>query len=132
MVEPVAKHKQLPPPPYHTRMEVFERVNTIRSDIPAVTHVDYSDLIHTVNRKTDPIYWRLLYEFRRLTGCGILVNTSFNVRGEPIVCAPGDAYACFMRTKMDYLIINRLILNKADQPPPRREGEEWKNRFMLD
>ena len=131
MVAPVAKHKQLPLPPDYTCMEVFERVNTIRSDIPAVTHVDYSARIHTVNRKTNPIYWQLLSEFRKLTGCGVLINTSFNVRGEPIVCTPEDAYACFMRTEMDCLIINRLILKKADQPP-LLEGEAWKNRFAWD
>ena len=98
---------------------------------PAVTHVDYSARIQTVSRTTNPRYWELLQAFKALTGCGVLVNTSFNVRGEPIVCTPDDAYRCFMRTDMDFLVIGDYLFDKAEQPPlegrrPRsRRIESW-------
>ena len=82
-----------------------------------MTHVDYSARIQTVSRTTNPRYWELLQAFKALTGCGVLVNTSFNVRGEPIVCTPDDAYRCFMRTGMDFLVIGDYVFDKAEQPP---------------
>ena len=100
-------------------------------DIPAVTHVDYSARIQTVTADVNPAMHALLTEFKRQTGCSVLVNTSFNVRGEPIVCTPREAYTCFMRTNIDCLVINNLILLKEEQPK-WHEGEEWKNTFQLD
>ena len=94
----------------------IEQLHQIRSSIPAVTHVDYSARIQTVSEKTSPEFYALLDAFDRLTGCPVLVNTSFNVRGEPIVCTPEDAYRCFMATHMDYLVIGDLVLAKNDQP----------------
>ena len=87
------------------------------SDIPAVTHVDYSARIQTVDRESNPRYYRSFEAFEAQTGCGVLVNTSFNVRGEPIVCTPEDAYRCFMRTEMDLLVLENCVLEKAAQPP---------------
>ena len=87
----------------------IEKLNIKRSDIPAVTHVDYSARIQTVHKNTNPKYFKLISKFKEITGCPILVNTSFNVRGEPIVCTPQDAYACFMRTEMDYLVLNNML-----------------------
>ena len=103
----------------------------MRSDIPAVTHIDYSARIQTVSRDTNPNYYDLIKEFERLTGCAVLVNTSFNVRGEPIVCAPADAYRCFMRTHIDYLVLGPFLLDKAHQPEWKESGE-WQREFQLD
>ena len=102
-----------------------------RSDIPAVTHVDYSARIQTVRRETNPLYWDIIEAFYRLTGCPVLVNTSFNVRGEPIVCTPDDSYRCFMRTEMDFLVLETFVLNKADQPV-FKEDFDWRSKFKLD
>jgi carbamoyltransferase len=109
----------------------IERLNVPRSHIPAVTHVDYSARLQTVSESVNPFCYRLLKAFKRLTGVGVLVNTSFNVRGEPIVCSPEDAYRCFMRTEMDYLLLDRFLLKKTDQPSSG-EGEEWKREFEPD
>ena len=87
--------------------------------MPAVTHVDFSARVQSVNRDTHPRYWQLLQAFKKETGCSLLVNTSFNVRGEPIVCTPGDAYRCFMHTEMDYLILGDFLFDKREQPAPR-------------
>jgi carbamoyltransferase len=97
------------------RLFGIEKLNVKRSTIPAVTHVDYSARIQTVHEETNPRFHRLLQEFRKLTGCPVLVNTSFNVRGEPIVCTPADAYRCFLRTDMDILVMGQHLLRKADQ-----------------
>ena len=94
----------------------IDKLNVIRSEIPAVTHVDYSSRIQTVHNETNPKYYELIKSFNNLTGCPVLVNTSFNVRGEPIVCTPEDAYRCFMSTDMDCLVLENFILNKSDQP----------------
>jgi carbamoyltransferase len=109
----------------------IDKLNVPRSSIPAVTHVDYSARVQTVHAETNPLYHRLLRAFEEKTGCGVLVNTSFNVRGEPIVCSPADAYTCFMRTEMDYLVMGPFLLDKADQPPWREEGD-WREEFELD
>src|SRR6185436_8832638 len=93
----------------------IEKLNIPRSDIPAVTHVDYSARIQTVNADTNPRYHALISTFKKRTGCPLLVNTSFNVRGEPLVCTPEDAYRCFMRTNMDALVLENFILEKVDQ-----------------
>ena len=102
-----------------------------RSDIPAVTHVDYSARIQTVHQDTNPRFHKLLEEFEEQTGCAVLVNTSFNVRGEPIVCTPEDAYRCFMRTSLDFLVLENFILYKEEQPTWKEESN-WKEVFALD
>ena len=109
----------------------IEKLNIKRSEIPAVTHVDYSARIQTVRRETNPLYWEIIEAFRRQTGCPLVVNTSFNVRGEPIVCTPEDSYRCFMRTEMDYLVLENFVLDKRDQPKLRESGD-WRKEFKLD
>lgn len=110
---------------------ILERLKIKRSDIPAVTHIDNSARLQTVNQDDKPDYYAVISEFEKLTGCPVVVNTSFNVRGEPIVCTPDDAYRCFMRTEMDILVIEDFILYKEEQPP-WKEGKEWQNDFILD
>ena len=102
-----------------------------RSTIPAVTHVDFSARIQTVRRDENPLYYDLLRAFERLTGCPVLVNTSFNVRGEPIVCSPEHAYTCFMRTEMDYLVMGDFILDKTEQGG-FIDTRSWQEEFQLD
>jgi len=109
----------------------IDKLNVVRSTIPAVTHVDYSARLQTVHKETHPRFWRLLKKFYELTGCPLLVNTSFNVRGEPIVCTPLDAYRCFMRTEMDYLVMGNFILDKRSQPE-FKDTSDWKKQFVLD
>jgi carbamoyltransferase len=113
------------------KMFGIEKLNIRRSEIPAVTHIDYSARVQTVHRDTNPRFYRLMKSFEKRTGCGVLVNTSFNVRGEPIVCTPADAYRCFMRTEMDYLVIENMVLAKRDQPPWSKD-ESWMKEFELD
>lgn len=107
------------------------KLNVPRSDIPAVTHVDYSARIQTVNDRDHRRYRELLEEFRKLTGCSVIVNTSFNVRGEPIVCTPADAYLCFMRTEMDALLLEDCLLHKSEQPPLTGDSD-WRSTYGLD
>lgn len=114
---------------YHNNM--LEIVKQKRSDVPAVTHVDYSARIQTVNKERNPYYYQLIKEFKKLTGCSVIVNTSFNVRGEPIVCTPQNAYECFMRTDMDVLVLEDCILYKGEQPE-WHETEDWKTLYALD
>lgn len=108
----------------------IEKLNVVRSTIPAVTHVDYSARIQTVHAATNPVYHALLSAFRERTGCSVLVNTSFNVRGEPIVSSPTDAFRCFMGTELDLLVIGRSILRKEVQDPTL--AEDYRNRYELD
>ena len=107
----------------------IDKLNLVRSDIPAVTHVDYSARIQTVHRETNPRCYALIETFKRRTGCPVLVNTSFNVRGEPIVCTPEDAFRCFMGTEMETLLIGNCLLRKPEQTAPRLD---YKNAFALD
>jgi carbamoyltransferase len=109
----------------------IDKLNVPRSSIPAVTHVDYSARIQSVDARTNPRFHRLIERFAARTGCAVLVNTSFNVRGEPIVCTPEDAYRCFMRTEMDVLVVGDFVLAKAEQPERPRD-ERWKREFELD
>ena len=109
----------------------IEKLNLKRSELPAITHVDYSARIQTVHEETNPRYHRLISSFEERTGCGVVVNTSFNVRGEPIVCTPEDAYRCFMRTEMDYLVVENFLLVKTEQPDWDND-EAWKDEFELD
>jgi carbamoyltransferase len=107
-------------------------IHGVRSDVPAaITHVDYSARIQTVNREDNPLYYDMIKAFERLTGCPVIINTSFNVRGEPIVCSPQEAYTCFMRTQMDYLIIGSFLLDKKKQKT-WEEGMDWMKEFELD
>jgi carbamoyltransferase len=107
------------------------KLNVPRSRLPAITHVDYSARIQTVHKETNPYFHRVLTEFNEKTGCGVLVNTSFNVRGEPIVMTADDAYRCFMRTEMDYLLVDNFLLAKSDQPD-WQGSDDWKDEFELD
>jgi carbamoyltransferase len=102
-------------PENYYEIPLSERLYIRRSDIPAVTHIDFSARIQTVDRQTNLRFWELLHAYKNHTGIGLLINTSFNVRGEPIVCTPEDAYRCFMRTEMDFLVLDNFLLNKADQ-----------------
>ena len=106
-------------------------MNVPRSAIPAVTHVDYSARIQTVDERDNPLYYKIIKAFKEETGCPVVVNTSFNVRGEPIVCTPEDAYRCFMRTEMDYLVVENLVFAKPDQPEFKEDGD-WRDEFELD
>jgi len=109
----------------------IDKLNIPRSTIPAVTHVDYSARVQTVNKKTNPRFYALISHFEQRTGCPVLINTSFNVRGEPIVCSPEDAYRCFMRTEMDYLVMENILLAKGDQPLAEQD-DAWQEEFELD
>ena len=106
-------------------------INQVRSDVPAITHVDYSARIQTVDAETHPQYHALITAFEKLTGCPMLVNTSFNVRGEPIVCTPEDAYRCFMRTEMDLLVLEDVVLWHREQPDAT-DTEDWRSTYELD
>ena len=131
LVAKVNKNKQLPMTKDENSYFGLEKLNVIRSDIPAVTHVDYSARIQSVNRYTNPRYHQLLTKFYEKYGCPVVVNTSFNVRGEPIVCSPHDAYLCFMRTEMDYLILGNYLLDKKMQASLENDFD-WKDEFILD
>lgn len=111
--------------------DLLALVNQPRSDIPAVTHVDHSARVQTVHAQDHPEFHRILAAFKALTGCAVIVNTSFNVRGEPIVCSPADAWRCFMRTGMDMLVLGDCLLRNADQPR-LEEGTDWRSEYELD
>jgi len=113
------------------RLWGIDKLNVTRSDIPAVTHVDYSARIQTVHKETNPVYHDMIRAFYEKTGCPVIVNTSFNVRGEPIVMSPEHAYLCFMRTEMDYLIMGPFLLDKKDQPP-LKDDKDWRKQYVLD
>lgn len=120
------KHERRKPLPegYHA-LPWRDKLYYLRSDLPAITHIDYSARLQTVHRDTNPLYWQLIDTFKERTGYGVIVNTSFNVRGEPIVCTPDDAYRCFMRTEMDYLVMGRFVFDKERQPEwPERVDEK--------
>ena len=131
LVAPVKKNRQIPMTDHQQQLWGIEQLNVPRSDIPAITHIDYSARVQTVSSDTSPNYHALIKEFENQTGCGVVVNTSFNVRGEPIVCTPQDAYRCFMRTHMDYLVLGTYLLDKATQPE-WKETSDWRQEFQLD
>ncbi len=131
LVAPVQEKRRLPFNPSQKGLWGIELLNVPRSDVPAITHIDYSARVQTVHEDTNPRYYKLLKAFEEKTGYAVLVNTSFNVRGEPIVCTPEDAYRCFMRTEMDVLVLENCVLRKEDQKP--LEGDsDWKKEFELD
>ena len=131
LVAPVRKELCLSMNDKEKKLFGIDKLNIPRSSIPAVTHVDYSARIQTVNKKVNPRYYNLINKFKELTGCPLLINTSFNVRGEPIVCSPEDAYKCFMRTEMDILVLENQILYKNLQNKIEKD-ESWMNEFELD
>jgi len=131
LVADVRSERRLPVSAGDGMLWGIEQLNVPRSTIPAVTHVDYSARIQTVRRETNPLYYDIIAAFYRQTGCPVVVNTSFNVRGEPIVCTPEDAYRCFMRTNMDALVIENFIFVKDEQAPLVAD-ESWRSEFVLD
>lgn len=131
LVAPLQKKRRKKMTEEQMKLFGIEKLNIPRSDIPAVTHVDYSARIQTVNKADNPLYHKLISKFKEKTGYGIIVNTSFNVRGEPIVCTPEDAYLCFMRTDMDMLVLEDIILYKEEQPE-LKEKKNWRDLYVLD
>lgn len=131
LVADVKKERQKKMTDEENKLFGIDKLNIVRSDIPAITHVDYSARIQSVSKETNPLYHRLISEFDKKYGCGVIINTSFNVRGEPIVCTPEEAYTCFMRTEMDYLILGNFILDKKEQPE-FKEDKNWREEFGLD
>ena len=134
LVAPVLEHRRVPidaeaaARSWSTTPTCGSRVNVVRSEIPAVTHVDYSARLQTVDEERNPRFYRLLEAFDRLTGCPVLVNTSFNVRGEPIVCTPEDAYRCFLATDMDALVLEDIVIVKDDAA--REAGLEAREAYL--
>ena len=131
LVAPVAQGRRRKMSEEERTLFGIAKLNVPKSDLPAVTHVDYSARIQTVSSSQHPTFYKLLAAFNEKTGCPVLVNTSFNVRGEPIVCTPADAYACFMRTNMDALIVGNIVMLKEEQPK-WQEREDWLTKFELD
>jgi carbamoyltransferase len=130
LVADVAERQRRKMTPAEEALWGIDKLKVKRSRIPAVTHVDYSARIQTVRRETNPLYWDIIDAFRQKTGCPVVVNTSFNVRGEPIVCTVEDSYRCFMRTEIDCLVLETYILNKKEQPP--FDDGDWRTSFKLD
>jgi carbamoyltransferase len=131
LVAPVRKERQIPMTTEQQRLWGIDQLNVVRSDIPAITHIDYSARVQTVSRETNANYYDLIERFEEKTGCAVVVNTSFNVRGEPIVCTPHDAYRCFMRTHIDHLVLWPFLLDKTQQPE-WKETSDWRTEFQLD
>jgi carbamoyltransferase len=131
LVADVKKERRVKMSDEQEKLWGIEKLNIVRSDIPAITHVDYSARLQTVHKETNPRYHKLIQQFEKDTGCAVIINTSFNVRGEPIVCTPEDAYKCFMRTNMDYLVLGNYLLAKEDQKPFEKDVD-WKKEFVLD
>ncbi len=131
LVAPVKEAHRRALPEGYLKLDLFDRLYVLRSDLPAITHVDFSARIQTVHRQTNERYWLLIKAFQDLTDCAVIVNTSFNVRGEPIVCTPEDAYRCFRRTEMDYLVLGDFLFDKQEQPP-WQDQEDWRQEYQLD
>jgi carbamoyltransferase len=131
LVAPVAKEKRIQMTPEQEQLFGIDKLNVARSEVPAITHVDYSARIQTIEREDHPLYYDVINEFYKKTGCPVIINTSFNVRGEPIVCRPEEAYTCFMRTNMDYLIMGSFLLDKKEQKALEHDID-WKKEFELD
>ena len=131
LVAPVSEGIRIAEKKEESSLFGIDRLNIPRSEIPAVTHIDYSARVQTVRREDNPLYHDLISNFRDLTGCSVLINTSFNVRGEPIVCRPEEAYQCFRRTKMDYLVMGNFLLDKTAQPS-YSDDKKWMTEFALD
>jgi carbamoyltransferase len=131
LVHPVADAIKKTLPEGYDDMNLRDKLYHLRSDLPSITHIDFSARIQTVHKETNPRYYKMISEFKKITGMGVVVNTSFNVRGEPIVMTPNDAYRCFMRTEMDYLVVGNFLFSKVGQPE-WKEKDNWKEEFVLD
>jgi len=131
LVAPVSADKRVDSSDADTKLFGLDKLKVPRSKIPAVTHVDYSARVQTIHQETNSRFYQLSDEFEKITGCPVLINTSFNVRGEPIVCTPEDAYRCFMRTEMDFLVLENVLLAKTDQPEIEHDNS-WQQEFELD
>jgi len=131
LVAPVKEDKRIKPDVSETQLKGLDKLKGRRSVIPAVTHVDYSARVQTVKREDNPLYYDMINSFYKKTGYPVIINTSFNVRGEPLVCTPEDAFRCFMRTEMDYLIMGCFLLDKKEQKP-HVSDVQWKKEFELD
>jgi len=131
LVAPVREGRRKQMTEAQQRLFGIEKLNVARSDLPAITHVDYSARIQSVDPQRSPRYYKIIKAFEELTGCGVIVNTSFNIRGEPIVCRPEEAYRCFMLTDMDALVLENYICLKEDQPA-MDGAEEYRRQFKLD
>ena len=132
LVSHINQEHRTPVTETETAPQGLDKLKVAHSSIPAVTHVDHSARVQTVSRDDHKQYYDLIKAFENRTGCAVIINTSFNVRGEPIVCSPQDAYRCFMRTDMDYLILGNYILNKEDQDRPQEAYEQWRKELPLD
>lgn len=131
LIDYIKEDRRNPLPSGYHQLPLKDKLYFLRSDIPSITHLDYSARVQTVHQETNPRYHRLITTFKQKTGYGVIVNTSFNVRGEPIVCTPVDAYTCFMRTEMDYLVLGNFLLAKQCQPV-WTEGSNWREQYGLD
>ncbi|MFB0945850.1 MAG: carbamoyltransferase C-terminal domain-containing protein [Spirosomataceae bacterium] len=131
LVHKVNENKRIPYPEGYEDFDLKDKLYYLRSHLPSITHIDYLARIQSVHKETNPEYYELIKSFKDITGVGVVINTSFNVRGEPIVCTPQDAYKCFMRTEMDYLVIGNYIFDKKEQPN-FEDKENWKETFVLD
>jgi len=131
LVAPVRQNRLKHLPENYNRLKMYERLYHLRSDVPSITHIDYSARIQSISKKTNERFWTLINAYKQKTGYGLLVNTSFNVRGEPVICTPEDAYRCFMRTEMDYLVMGNYLCDKKEQPK-FLETDDWKTEFKLD
>ena len=131
LVAPVTEDRRIAMTPDQERLFGIDKLNVARSDLPAVTHIDYSARIQTVSRETNPLYYDVIDAFGKKTGCPVIINTSFNVRGEPIVCRPEEAFRCFMRTKMDYLVLGNYVIAKTDQKQLQQDVD-WRKEFQPD
>ena len=131
LVAPVTEDRRIAMTPDQERLFGIDKLNVARSDLPAVTHIDYSARIQTVSRETNPLYYDVIDAFGKKTGCPVIINTSFNVRGEPIVCRPEEAFRCFMRTKMDYLVLGNYVIAKTDQRLLEHDAD-WRKEFQPD
>jgi carbamoyltransferase len=131
LVAPVKEERRKALPHNYPNLSLWDRLYCLRSDIQSVTHLDFSARIQSVHPETNPRYWALIKAFKKYTGYGLLVNTSFNVRGEPIVCTPHDAYRCFMSTEMDYLVMENFVYTKGEQPDAMNKAK-WRKEFKMD
>ncbi len=131
LVAPIQEERKAELPDNYFELPLMDRLYINRSDMPAITHIDFSARVQSVHKETNPRYWTLIDKFKQQTGYGVVVNTSFNVRGEPIVCTPDDAYRCFMRTEMDYLVIGNYLFEKTAQPEWDQK-DNWQEEFKLD
>jgi carbamoyltransferase len=131
LVANVVKDRRVRMTPEQEKLFGIDKLNIPRSDVPAITHIDYSARVQTVDRVDNPLYYDLINAFYQKTGCPVIINTSFNVRGEPIVCRPEEAYRCFMRTDMDYLVLGPFLMAKTQQKSLAQDVD-WKKEFELD